>query len=101
MRIIHIEPDAPLKPAPGAPCNGCGVCCLAEPCPIGMLVSMKRSGACTALRWDGATRRYTCGMLDDAHRPAWLPRRWVRRIIAAGIGCDCDIEVRRPEDEPP
>ena len=95
MRIIHIQPDAPLKPRVGAACNGCGVCCLAEPCPVGMLVSLKRHGACTALRWDDGERRYTCGLLSPVHRPAWLPAWWVRRVIAAGIGCDSDLEVER------
>ncbi|MDT0138632.1 hypothetical protein [Acidovorax sp. PRC11] len=41
----------------GQPCNGCGLCCLAEPCPLGMLVSRRRHGACVALRWlPGADR---------------------------------------------
>jgi len=37
--VILIHPEAPAKPPLGAPCNGCGVCCLAEPCPVGVLVS--------------------------------------------------------------
>jgi hypothetical protein len=49
--VIRIEPLAPVKPATGSPCNGCGVCCLAEPCPLGMLVSRRRHGRCSALRW--------------------------------------------------
>jgi hypothetical protein len=53
-RIIKIHPDAPPKPAVGAPCNGCGVCCLAEPCPLGVILSRRLKGACVALRWDGA-----------------------------------------------
>jgi hypothetical protein len=94
--VIRIEPDAPAKPAPGAPCNGCGLCCLAEPCPVGMLVSRRRHGRCAALVWLPATTsseaatppdsvrsspttrapdigpRYACGLL---HAPAdWLPR---------------------------
>ena len=37
--LIRIHADAPAKPPVGAPCNGCGVCCLLEPCPLGVLLS--------------------------------------------------------------
>ncbi|WP_290877489.1 hypothetical protein, partial [Aquabacterium sp.] len=65
-RVIHIHPEAPPKPPEGQPCNGCGVCCLAEPCPVGVLVSRRLTGACKALRWSDAGRRYSCGLLGDA-----------------------------------
>ncbi|MCE4536103.1 hypothetical protein LXT12_02360 [Pelomonas sp. P7] len=91
-RVIHIHPEAPPKPAPGQPCNGCGVCCLAEPCPLGVVLSRRLRGACVALRWDGA--RYLCGALTA--QPSGLFGRWglrlVRRWIAAGAGCDCSLE---------
>jgi hypothetical protein len=98
---IAIHPLAPPKPAWGQPCNGCGVCCLSEPCPVGMLISRRRRGACDALVWDAPGARYRCGLLVDAAaqlpaplRPvAPLVQRWARRVIAAGIGCDCDTEV--------
>ena len=108
-QVIHIRPEAPHKPALGAPCNGCGVCCLAEPCPLGQVISRKRSGACDALRWDAAAGLYRCGVLSDtsgllgprwrwaAPVLRWLARRW----IAAGVGCDATMEVeskpRKPE----
>ncbi|NIC41688.1 hypothetical protein [Aquabacterium sp. A08] len=101
-QTIHIHPEAPPKPAWGAPCNGCGVCCLAEPCPLGMLLSRRRRGACVALRWADPAGRYECGALS---RPVEvlgalgrLPvvRRWVARWIAAGRGCDAALEVERP-----
>ncbi len=93
VQIIRIHADAPLKPALGETCTGCGVCCLAEPCPAGMLVSWRRRGACRALRWSGAERRYRCGLMQDTagrHTP-WA--RWARRLIAAGAGCDSDAEL--------
>lgn len=110
-QIIHIEPAAPQKPALGQPCNGCGVCCLAEPCPLGQLLSRRRRGACSALRWEGGL--YRCGALTapaevlQVALPVW-PGRWLRpvflplmrrlagRWIAAGRGCDCSLEVERP-----
>jgi hypothetical protein len=99
-QVIHIHPEAPPKPPEGAPCNGCGVCCLAEPCPVGMLVSRKRHGACDLLRWSAAQGRYVCGLLADEAGgglagPLWrrLWRAWARRLISAGSGCDASIEV--------
>jgi len=98
-RIIFIEPQAPPKPELGAPCNGCGVCCLAEPCPLGILISRQRSGACKALRWSAADLRYRCGAVSDAAgvlgpRWAWaagLFSRLARRWVAAGVGCDAPL----------
>ena len=90
MRIIHVHADAPLKPPAGAACNGCGVCCLAEPCPLGMLLSLKRRGACRMLRWDDSAKRYLCGALGAGPWQA-LARRW----ISAGSGCDCSLDVTR------
>ena len=122
-QIIHIHPDAPVKPPEGAPCNGCGVCCLLEPCPVGMLISRKRRGACTALVWSDAGGRYRCGLMLSAGaeaeakgnadgvdgaggtlRSAWrhpvgaLALWWVRRVISAGSGCDASLEVSQRAD---
>lgn len=98
--FIAIHPAAPPKPALGAPCNGCGVCCAALPCPLSRLLLGHRVGACPALHWSERQHRYECGMVT---KPAsflrWLPPRWnafagrrCARWIAAGIGCDADIE---------
>lgn len=104
MQVIHIQPEAPGKPRLGAPCNGCGVCCLAEPCPLGQLISRRRQGACAALRWSETDRIYRCGAITDTAgvlgaRWRWaapLLRRLARRWIAAGVGCDASLDVGRP-----
>jgi hypothetical protein len=104
---IHIEREAPPKPGLGAPCNGCGVCCLMEPCPLGVLLSGRRSGACSALRWQAAKLQYRCGAITQAQEvlrarlPAFahpavpllgaMLARLARRWVAAGVGCDCDV----------
>jgi hypothetical protein len=101
-QVLHIHPTAPAKPAVGAPCNGCGVCCLSAPCPLGIVLSGRRTGACAALRWDGG--RYVCGAISqpaDVLGPGWrwaapLLGRWARRWVAAGIGCDSTLEVQPP-----
>ena len=99
--VIHLHIDAPAKPAVGAACNGCGVCCAWQPCPLGVLVSGRRHGMCSALRWDDGSSSYRCAMVQ-VPESAWpaLPgvlrpalRRLARRWIAAGAGCDCDVEV--------
>lgn len=107
-QVIHIEPLAAAKPPMGAACNGCGLCCLAEPCPLGVLLSRSRTGPCKALQWVPSERQYRCGALGGAamstssgNRTLWrgLVRaieawkaRLVQRWIGAGLGCDCDLE---------
>lgn len=111
-RIIHIEPAAPRKPLEGQACNGCGVCCLSDPCPLGVLLSRSRTGACSAVQWDAGVEIYRCGALVapeqvlNAALPTWakaaasglatvLPKL-ARRWIAAGKGCDCSLETIKP-----
>ena len=108
IQVIQIHPQAPAKPDWAAPCNGCGVCCLAVPCPVGMLVSRRRSGPCRALQWQESGKMYRCGLLQapsqrlqhfskpmrallllPAALLAWLARRW----ISAGSGCDSTLDV--------
>lgn len=107
-QIVHIHPEAPAKPALGDPCNGCGLCCLAEPCPLGQVLSWRRTGACEALRWDAVQSRYRCGAITDADvvlGPRWrwaapLFRRWAQRWIAAGMGCDATLEASPGDPDP-
>ena len=115
-QTILIHAEAPAKPVPGAPCNGCGVCCLAEPCPLGVVLSGHRHGACKALRWSEASAIYRCGAISeptDVLKQA-LPKplhglapvvapvlgRLARRWIAAGVGCDSTLEPLTPAVHP-
>ena len=99
MNTILLHRDAPPKPAVGADCNGCGVCCAMEPCPLSHGLLGHRNGSCPALVWQGT--RYGCGMvIEPAKHVRWLPdglesfaAHLARRWIAAGTGCDCDAEV--------
>ncbi len=102
--VVWLEPAAPPKPPEGAPCNGCGLCCLAEPCPLGVLVSRRRTGPCAALRWSDAQQRYLCGMVQEpgavtGWTQPWavrLQRALARRWIAAGVGCDASLQAQVP-----
>jgi hypothetical protein len=113
-QVIHIHPEAPTKPALGAPCNGCGLCCLVAPCPLGMVLSGRRTGACDALRWQAETGVYRCGAITEPRAvlrlalPASLGvlafvlspllGRLARRWIAAGVGCDSSLQVEAGVD---
>ena len=105
-QIIRLHPAAPPKPAAAAPCNGCGVCCAAEPCPVGVLVSGHRRGACRALLWTAGAARYRCALAGAPRLVLpWLParleplvRRLALRWIAAASGCDSELVVEGPAD---
>lgn len=94
--VIHLHRQAPAKPAVGEPCNGCGLCCALETCPLGRLRFLQARGPCPALEWEAG--RYRCGLLaaPRRHLPGWPPAvaDWVgrraARWISAGSGCDCD-----------
>ncbi|MGI4777126.1 MAG: hypothetical protein ACRYGA_03255 [Janthinobacterium lividum] len=108
-KVILLRVEAPPKPAFGEPCNGCGVCCASEPCPIGAILRKRLHGTCAALEFTDDAGRYGCGLVADPAR--WLPRvsrwsaPWVSRIalrfIAAGRGCDSDAEVQPPPQDSP
>ena len=100
-QVIRLHPAAPLKPPETAPCNGCGVCCAAEPCPIGVLVTGRRTGACAALLWNADAGLYRCALVAVPRSVLpWLPAplapllsRLARRWISAASGCDSDLLV--------
>jgi len=101
IQTIHIHREAPPKPLLGAPCNGCGVCCAAEPCSVSRIFLQRRQGACPALEWGDGARRYYCGMVQWPSRYIrWLPGqfnkiagRFFAGWLAAGEGCDSDSET--------
>lgn len=106
-QLILIHPAAPPKPVVGMPCNGCGVCCLIEPCPLGAVLTARRHGACVALRWKDEGQYYRCGVVTDSEDVlrkflpclARLLARLAGRWIAAGTGCDCRVELVVPEGQ--
>jgi len=100
-QIIHLHPASPPKPSEGEACNGCGVCCALETCPVARLLFFKIDGPCPALTWSTDENRYRCGLLQNPERhlhglpSAWTPaaQRLLARWIASGKGCDCSAEV--------
>ena len=73
-----------------------------------MVLSGARTGACLALRWNDDHSRYVCGAVDAPYDVvlsrlsaglAWLAKpvsamlpRLARRWIAAGVGCDSNLQ---------
>lgn len=106
--VILIRPEASAA-AWGAPCNGCGVCCLLEPCPLGMVLSRKRRGACVALRWQDDARQYRCGAvmapkevlqlaLPKSPRHGFPPGLGFGpfgKALDTGLGCDGAVRAGR------
>lgn len=108
-RVILLHADAPDKPAEGQACNGCGICCLSELCPLGRLLSApwaglrparpprgtrkpgairrflenwQRRGACRALRWYDEERRYRCGALAEPRSLLPAALEWTAPLLA-------------------
>ena len=116
-QTIYIQPLAPPKPGEGAACNGCGMCCLAEPCPLGVLLSWRRRGPCDALRWQTGDKLYRCGAISEPKSvlqdalpglfhgliPAlsFLLGSLAARWVAAGAVCDSTLESVAPQPRSP
>ncbi|CAN5163893.1 hypothetical protein BH11PSE11_BH11PSE11_17960 [soil metagenome] len=104
--VIYLHPAAAPKPAIGAACNGCCVCCAIETCPVARVFLLQVRGPCRALQWKAVGQRYVCGMMENPKdHIRLLPKRWepwfrrrVRRWIAAGIGCDSNVEAGTPPE---
>lgn len=101
FQTVELHPLFPPKPDYGARCNGCGVCCAAEPCPVAHLFLFQFSGKCRALLWQEDASRYVCGMAVCPDRyVSLIPEKWRARAgsffasrIAAGTGCDFAAEM--------
>jgi hypothetical protein len=94
QRTVWLHRAAPPKPAHGAPCNGCGVCCASEPCPAGMLLSLRMRGRCRLLRFEPSQARYRCGLMAGSSGTLrGLLQALAARWIGAGLGCDSTAQA--------
>lgn len=97
-QLIKIHPQAPVKPQIGKTCNGCGVCCAAELCPVNYVLLWPHQHPCRALVW--SENRYYCGLvINPSAYLKWLPKRMqsvairlFKRWIAANQQCDSEVE---------
>lgn len=97
--------SAPEKPAYGSPCNGCGLCCIAEQCPIGELL-LGPHRICPALMDVGSA--FVCGLMTNPelfYKNGTDPERLrgigksVGLLLGAGRGCDAHL-ITEPEPTP-
>lgn len=107
-----IESVSLEKPQQGAPCNGCGVCCIAQVCELGLALGDPIN--CKALIRN-PDLSFTCGLVADPYR--FIPedelqvwkfidsrqagagesrlKRLQADLLGTGRGCDCDDDVIR------
>lgn len=101
-----VPAEGPKKPPLRAPCNGCGVCCIAEPCMIAvtLIPGVRMDRPCPALEWEHG--RSWCGMVRRPHYYSELARlgpeneREVSEAIQVdlgGMGSGCDSD---PAEDP-
>jgi len=76
------------KPVYGAPCNGCGLCCIASLCALGQHVFGRIEGPCPALGIDDDLKS-SCGLVT-ASTPEMSAA--AKLIIGAGDGCDARFD---------
>lgn len=86
------------KPPHGSPCNGCGMCCADQRCPLGQVV-FGPGGRCPALQMQ--MPGFVCGLLVDPgkYAPDVVARHGEAEaknagayLIGAGYGCDSQLE---------
>ena len=106
---FRTEPESAAlkKPAFGAPCNGCGLCCKNSVCDLGQPIFGRLKGPCPALERDANAPGYRCGLMVNPARyaPLRAKRYGARRLgeaarllLASGFGCDARFldEARDP-----
>lgn len=95
------------KPKYGQACNGCGLCCQLELCPIGAALFNRWEGPCPALQ--EVDKGYGCGLIIDPAKYAPVPAmvhgkqklsQAATWLNAAGVGCDMpDIDMNLDEHQ--
>lgn len=93
----------PDKPRTGDPCNGCGWCCVTEPCDLSVKYLGATAGPCPALEIEGG--RTWCGMvrrpLYHLREVAGVPEVYTAANehvgamfarVLGGVGGACDSE---------
>lgn len=94
---IALPMTAPEKPAYGQPCNGCGLCCAAEPCAVAVEFLGETEGPCRAMEFEAG--RFWCGMVRNPGKHIGLDdfaanaiRESVGKLVAhmLGVGRGCD-----------
>jgi len=107
QRMATAGDGAPVlaQPERGAPCNGCGMCCVVKPCWIGRMLFEVEEGECPALQW--TSEGSSCGLM--ANPAQFMPARVriegatrvkeaAKALICAGLGCIPGSEAKERRD---
>lgn len=93
------------KPPHGAPCNRCGLCCVATVCPLGTVVFGRSAGPCPALSYEG--EQSTCGLVASPMKYAMAltlrngvdaMRQAAMLLIGSSTGCDARFNGEKPNE---
>ena len=83
----------PKKPPEGTACNGCGLCCAVQLCPLAVEFIVDAAAPCPAMEF--ADGRFWCGLARRPSRYFGIPvsgTRLIRALVHAelsiGEGCD-------------
>lgn len=83
----------PRKPPEGAACNGCGLCCAVQLCPLALEFLDAAAAPCPAMEF--ADGRFWCGLARRPSRYFGVPafsnrmlRPMVHEALSIGEGCD-------------
>lgn len=80
------------KPRHGAPCNRCGLCCVASICQLGSHVFGTSQGPCPALKIESGLSR--CGLVDGT---TGALKEAAKHLIGADTGCDARFNGELPD----
>lgn len=90
MRIIPIS-FGPIKPAQGAPCNGCGWCCHEEVCQAGQIAYSTTEAPCPGIILrDGIVRCEVVLAEQRALAAGLVAESLIQRGLGIGLGCDAE-----------
>lgn len=95
---ISLPVHAPYKAKKGQPCNGCGYCCAAEVCEVGLAMFGENQPApCPAMEFDESGRRFNCGVVRMAGEISPMYAAYLKLKLGIGMGCDSnDLEEDAP-----
>jgi len=83
----------PSKPLYTKPCNGCGLCCMSQLCPIGEMMFPGVEAPCPALVFEPGQAR--CGVVMAEAAAGMEPLA----AQSLGIGCGCSMPESYITDE--
>jgi hypothetical protein len=99
--------ETKAKPAHGQPCNNCGLCCLAEQCPVSAML-FGLHDLCPAIGHVAGEAGIKCGLVAAPKQfldfvpgeklDAELASRGLAALMGVGVGCDARFNGE-PEDK--